>query len=216
VALTKLVIERIAPYLRNAKVLSLGYPELLITRREAEQILNVAVTKTTDRGEWHGIPHPLPETLSVFKAMGSTLDCIDIVADYGVEKIVDLNSAHDLGQYDLVIDPGTIEHCFNIGQAIVNAANAVALGGHIVHTPPMTMMNHGFYCICPTMLHDFYDQNGWTIKRLDSYVTNDVQVSATQRFLAIPEYSLLCVAQKQTDETLKWPVQTKYLKKLKP
>ena len=65
-----------------------------------------------------------------------------------------------------MIDAGTIEHCFNIAQAILNAAQAVAPGGHVFHAPPMTMLNHGFYNLNPTLFHDFYGQNGWTVERL--------------------------------------------------
>lgn len=212
-ALSKEVVQEAAPYLKHATVLSLGYPEFLISRDEAKEILDIEVTKLTNRGEWHKIKHQIPETQEVFKLLNSTFECCDIVQDFGIEKVVDLNYPHDLGKFTLVIDPGTIEHCFNIGQAVMNAANAVIPGGHIIHTPPMTLMNHGFWNVCPTALWDFYEQNGWTIKTFMAIVTNDIRLHTLNRFLPVPEYSLLCIAQRNTLNQLKWPMQAKYVKK---
>jgi hypothetical protein len=55
-----------------------------------------------------------------------------------------------------VLDCGTTEHCFNVGQAIINAAHAVKPGGAIFHCFPMCVMNHGFWNASPTAFKDFY------------------------------------------------------------
>lgn len=98
---------------------------------------------------------------------GGTLDCVDIKAHRGHERVADLNYPADLGSYDLVVDCGTIEHCSNVFQAVKNAATAVKVEGRILHHSPVNMMNHGYYNICPVFFRDFYEGNGWTIERAD-------------------------------------------------
>jgi hypothetical protein len=215
-ALNVKALRMLSPYLRNAKILCLGYPDLLCDKVKLKEMFDVDVVKDTDRGRWHtGKETRLPESMEFFEKLNSTVDCIDIAQDFGIERVVDLNHPHDLGSYDLVIDPGTIEHCFNIGQAIINAANAVKVFGRIFHIPPMTMLNHGFYNICPTLLHDFYTQNGWDVEYMAAFARSGrVEINRTERFMGDSEASLYCIAQRKTDKQLIYPVQTKYLLKM--
>jgi hypothetical protein len=210
-ALTRHALEIVATYL-GPRVLSLGYPDILASAADIERGFGVRPTRFNDSGRWHGVAHPLPETIELFELLGASLECVDIVASRGVERIVDLNQPHDLGQYDLVLDCGTVEHCFNIGQAIVNAASAVKPGGRIFHTPPLSMVNHGFYNLNPTLFHDFYGQNGWEVELLraaDRERTYDI--AATARVGVPSELSLYCVARRASDAPLRYPTQTKYL-----
>lgn len=196
------------------EVLSLGYPDIVATQQEVAKILGIVVLKTTDFGAWHGVKHPLPETMELFEKLGSKLTCIDIHASRGVEKIVDLNIPAEIGLYDLVIDGGTIEHCYHIGTALMNAASAVKPGGRIFHGTPMSMVNHGFYNVSPTLFHDFYTQNGWEIERFYAVSNTDqlFEISPWKRVQIAPEMSLCCLARRSTDVPLKIPTQTKYLK----
>jgi len=212
-ALTTESLEALAGWLHGSRVLSLGYPDIVVPAREVERILGVPVTEFTPFGGWHGVDYPLPETLSVFSAVGASLHCIDIHPSRGVEQVVDLNLPCDLGTYDVVIDAGTIEHCFNIGQAILNAANAVAAGGCILHAPPLSMANHGFYNVNPTLLSDFYGQNGWDIELLAGVGRSGrFDVPATARFAPPAEASLLFVASRPQVRPLQFPTQSKYLR----
>ena len=222
-ALALHAIRTLASYLKGSDVLSLGYPDILPDASEIKDLLGVEPVKFAPNGRGHGIDRDLVETEGLFALLGSDLTCVDVLAHRGVERVVDLNGHCDLGRYDLVIDPGTIEHCFNIGQAVMNAANAVRPGGHIYHSPPMMMPNHGFYNICPTMLWDFYTQNGWEIKLLearhhfkDEAVSINSEYAATSRLAQIGnETSIVCLAKRKNAAPLKWPVQSKYLAKHK-
>lgn len=212
-ALTLDMARMMEPYVRNAKVLSLGYPDFLLTPEQTQELFGIQPTRFTSHGDWHGMRIPIPETEEVFSLLGSSFDCVDIVASRGKERILDLNYPQDLGQYDLVIDAGTIEHCFNIGQAMFNAANAVKTGGRIFHGPPLTMLNHGFFCIMPTMLHDFYIQNGWEIELMQiSHNQKLHDCPRTGRFKAPPEASVFCLAKRLSSAGLVFPIQSKYLK----
>ena len=211
-ALTAQALGLLARHLPGKRILSFGYPDLVAPAAEIERLLGVRPTRFTDFGRWHGVDFPLPETLEVFDAIGARLACVDIQPSRGVERVVDLNHPCDLGSFDLVIDAGTIEHCFNIGQAIVNAAQAVAVGGHVFHAPPMTMLNHGFYNINPTLLHDFYVQNGWALELLSGGAREGkFKVHATGRFAAPPDAVLYCIARRQHAGALAFPTQSKYL-----
>lgn len=211
-ALSKEALQVINPHIRNARILSLGYPDILLSRENASLFFGVQPTKFTENGAWHKVVDKLPETVEFFGLLGSTIDCVDIHQSRGVERVVDLNQEHDFGLYDLVIDAGTIEHCCNIGQALMNAVNAVKVGGYIFHVPPMSMMNHGFYNISPTLLHDFYTQNGWTIEHFTAHgKTGPVDLHPTKRFQAKPDAWMFFLAKRNSDLKPKWPMQTKYM-----
>lgn len=97
---------------------------------------------------------------------------LDQKSHHGTERLGDLNypvlEASEHGKYQLVIDPGTIEHVFNIGQALVTALQAMAVGGVAFHVNPLGMPNHGYWNISPLAFHDFYTSNGCEILRMDA------------------------------------------------
>ena len=202
----------VAPLIEGSKVLCLGYPDIIATPEHIEEIFGVTPIKFTERGKEHGIEFPLPEAYSLFEKVGAELTCIDVVQNFGREKIVDLNYPHDLGKYDLVIDPGTCEHCFNVAQAFMNAAHAVRNEGRIFHINPMNCMNHGFYNICPTLMNDFYEQNGWNIDLIKAVPMRPMAFSPTNRFIDSTEYNLYTLAQRLGEVPMSYPVQYKYYK----
>lgn len=146
---------------------------------------------------------------------GGTVDAVDIKAHKGTERVADLNYPAELGAYDLVVDCGTIEHCSNIFQAVKNAAAAVKVGGRILHHSPVTMMNHGYYNLCPVFFRDFYETNGWEIERADLVHENN-QVATEQgdifgRFKPSDNMLFLCVARrKEESKTDLLPLQREY------
>ena len=209
-------LKTLKPYLKGASVLSLGYPDILATAEQVKDLFGVDVKETIEGGAQHKVDRPLVETKALFTALGSHFECVDTVKWRGMERVADLNYPHRLGKFDLVIDPGTTEHCFNIGQAMLNAASAVRKGGRIYHSPPMTMINHGFYNICPTMLYDFYTQNDWDVELLEARAGEfstpiDELGSMARRVNVSPNSGLVCVARRRTDMDIMFPVQRKYL-----
>lgn len=197
------------------RVLSLSYPDLVMSQDELEDITGFRTTAEVDAGRWHGKSHPLPDTLEAMRRLGcEEFRCVDIVASRGVEEIADLNVPQDFGAYDMVLDCGTTEHCANIWQATVNAAHAVKVGGVILHTPPLSMVNHGFWCPQPTFYADLYGQNDWELLGVmltDGKHTERLD-NLTGRFQVPPELSLYVAARRTNDSPLKYPTQTKYLR----
>lgn len=204
-------LTKLKPYLKG-EVLSLGYPDLTATPTDLENLFGYKPTEFTKANEWHGRPEPLPETFELFDHLGAKLTIVDFTQDRGMEKIADLNYPHDLGKFDLVIDAGTLEHCFNIGQAWVNAASAVKVGGHIYHISPMNMPNHGFYSLSPTVFHDFYGQNGWECEM--KIFVRPMNFNTTGRFVVTTEHLVSCLAKRLSEEPFRMPIQTKYLEKM--
>lgn len=93
-------------------------------------------------------------------------ESLDYFQDENPTHVVDLNmplqeSLH--GQYSLVYDGGTMEHCFNPPQVMMNAMALAKPGGRVIHHVPMNnWVDHGFYQFSPTLFFDFYSVNGFT------------------------------------------------------
>jgi hypothetical protein len=224
-------LARVTP---RASVLSLGYPDLLADSDTLAAIFGEPIrAKLTMRGDsaqtlaFHGVSgsHQIVETTSFFAAIGLQLDCIDMRAARGVERIVDLNHPMPpdlVGRYRMVLDPGTLEHCFNIGQAAMNAAQAVMPGGYIVHTNPLSMFNHGFYNLNPTFYHDFYSDNGFEILFMNGMAVHNARdtffdVAPVLRFKSNAEDAVMVVIARRVEEQpIVWPVQSKYRSAVRP
>ena len=101
-----------------------------------------------------------------FKTLGCRkVDSIDLHEDEHPSVLLDLNkpvpeNLH--GQYDVVWDGGTMEHCLNVKEVLFNCVRLLRKGGMVVHNNPVSgSINHGFYQFCPTLYFDFYLRNGF-------------------------------------------------------
>ena len=199
------------------RVASLGYPDLIapvpdvpgLTYREDSE----AICKR------HGLSlRRIPDAESYFALQGCKLDVYDVVKERGCEIPIDLNSEYPMGiwpEYDIVLDVGTAEHCFNIGQAMKTMAGMVNMGGYIIHENPANCMNHGFYNLSPTFFFDFYVANGFEI--LDLRLVNkrgeSAAVPPTHRFkYTESEVNVFAMARRTAMQAFVWPVQSKYAK----
>lgn len=109
----------------------------------------------------------MAESVSFFEALGAGLRVWDIHARQPNTDIVDLHEPYDSPiRYDLVLDPGTTEHIFNIALAMTTIAKATAVGGCVVHATPLHHLNHGYYSFSPVFYRDFYEANGFEIVML--------------------------------------------------
>lgn len=149
--------------LPRGKLLCLGYPDMVATEAELRTLGVTTFKEVTDKGigAWHGWQGQMFDTDAIFRELGFEPTYFDISNARGFEVIVDLNEpihAEYHGQFDTVFDGGTLEHCFNIGQGFRNVALALKPEGYAVHCNPVSQCNHGFYCIQPTLYHDFYGE----------------------------------------------------------
>jgi hypothetical protein len=209
--------------------LLLAYPDMIVPRAALAQAIGeealAAVPQRPDAAqtwEYHGlagIGDPLYESLAVLDRLGVDCTVVDAARLRGMERIVDLNLPlpGDLARsFDLVVDTGTCEHCFNVAQAFVNACEALDVNGMLVHAAPLTRINHGFWSFNPTIYPDFFEANGFELQLLTGVRGNireglhPFNVDPFARFDAPGEAALYVVAQRRELRPLAWPVQRKY------
>jgi hypothetical protein len=213
----------------SRRVISFGYPDILASPAALEFLLGKeGMGKLRYRPDsasiraWHGIKsgYDIADAKSLFEVMGFELEVMDLVEARGGEIIQDLNfpvpdSLH--GRYAAVIDGGTLEHCFNIGQAARNAAAMCAVGGFVLHGNPLNMYNHGFYNLSPVWYHDFYKANAFDIEAaLLVHGPLDAPSAANspleRRFVGLPDNTVqIVVARRREMRELAWPTQGKYV-----
>lgn len=99
----------------------------------------------------------------------STVTILDASSYEGADRVHDLNVPipDDLrGQFDAVIESGSLEHIFNFPVAIANLASMLKVGGTLfISTPANNLMGHGFYQFSPElMFRVFSDENGFALR----------------------------------------------------
>jgi|GEM_PF-1301965 len=106
----------------------------------------------------------------ILKSLGfDDVHSIDVSDFEGATHIIDLNTKNTLPDevieaYDLVLNGGTLEHCFDIVQSLRNTIGLIKPGGNFLHFGPMNnMVDHGFYQFSPTLWFDFLQLNGFEI-----------------------------------------------------
>lgn len=66
--------------------------------------------------------------------------------------------------FDLCINHGTAEHIFNVSQVFVTMHDRTKDGGLMIHESPFTgWIDHGFYCLHPTLFYDVAAANCYEI-----------------------------------------------------
>lgn len=69
--------------------------------------------------------------------------------------------------FDVVINHGTAEHIFNIGQVFKSMHDACCPDGLMIHESPFTgWIDHGFYCLQPTLFYDLAAANNYQIVKV--------------------------------------------------
>ena len=220
--MTQELLKRLKP---GARIAAMGYPDMVAPLDVLEQYTDVRSLEYRKDSEAickrHGLAfRGIPDAHSFFKALGCELDVYDIVQERGCEILCDLNCPilwNELGEanhlYDFVLDVGTIEHVFNIGQAAFNMAGLLKMGGIILHENPFNWGNHGFYNLNPTWYADFYGQEGF--KLIDcKLIMRDGRVGdppLTKRFKFLEgEANSFAIAERTRITAIEWPTQTKY------
>lgn len=190
-SLDAISLRMITPLIKGRSVLCLGYPE-----------------------------HPSGnDTVRWLKDCGAdAVDVIDVIRHRGCERIVDLNVDVLTETCGLLINPGTLEHCFNIGQAWWNTWDALTLGGYAMHVMPATMLNHGFYNLSPIAVEDWCHANGGEVVEME-FATNGTREhvkpmplpkGSSGRGHLPPETVMYALCRKIADVPLQWPTQGCY------
>lgn len=107
------------------------------------------------------------ETFDIFLAMGCSCRAFDVAPYHGVEIPANLNHPVDEryhAAFDLVVDAGTTEHCVRPFEVLSNIKRMVRVGGYAFNALPLNLAGHGYYNFDPSLLHDFYRQNGFSVE----------------------------------------------------
>ncbi len=113
---------------------------------------------------------PLDDKL-LFRMMGfEAIETLDYSDFEGADHVVDLNQEglpEDLrGNFDVVLDSGTLEHVFHVPNALKNIVSLVKVGGRIIFlSPSSNHMDHGFYMFSPTFFVDYFMANLFDIEK---------------------------------------------------
>jgi SAM-dependent methyltransferase len=138
---------------QRRRVLALGVPEIGATVDQLKGMFGPEIQEASYQG--------------LMGQLGfAEIVSLDVSKYEGCEIVQDLNVPLKVrpGQFDLVIDNGTIEHCFNVGQAFFNAKKLCAKGGVIFHNNPANWFGHGFWNFSPCVYFDFYAANGFEVQ----------------------------------------------------
>jgi hypothetical protein len=134
----------------------------------------------------------------------------------------DLNETLDLDEtFDVVINHGTAEHIFNIAQVFRTIHYRCEVGGLMVHDAPFTgWIDHGFYCLHPTLFYDLAMANCYEVVKVAIHTIEGQQIIPVDgrdhvaRLAAagkIPQNAMLFVAfRKLNDAPFKVPMQGYY------
>ncbi len=170
------------------------------------------------------------------------VNAVDRSGYEGADIIFDLNDTLPGSlrkRFDYVINGGTLEHVFDVANAMKNMSEMVKDNGMIMHIAPAAgWVDHGFYSISPTFFQDYYSANGFMIKHLmfefilsqmpDSsglqrtFYSEDLRLFHSPRQLTdhitslkavrgADRIILMCFAERQEDrEVVRYPIQGFY------
>jgi hypothetical protein len=158
---------------------------------------------------------------TLFQALGfQSMQSLDASLYEGADLQFDLNQPtlpNKLKEeFDLVLDPGTLEHVFHLPHSLHNIFQALKVGGRVIHIAPSSNhFDHGFYMFSPTLFADYYKANFCPIQalkiiRYDSCSKKPWKITpytpesfAPFSFGGLDDhmYAILCVATKTKDST---------------
>ena len=162
-----------------------------------------------------------------FKLLGFTeVHSVDYFENEKPTFVLDLNKpvpASMEGQYDLVSDAGTLEHCFDVKEALFNTVRLLKPGGHVCFCSPMSgYVDHGFYSFSPTLFRDFYGQNGFDRIQMsilaDNGDSSNIKIKRYDYTAATAEIirdlfdisAIFFLARKKTSSGIRVPIQGYY------
>jgi len=174
----KLILREHQNFHFEGPALALGVPEIYATAAELEDWVP----------RWAGRSCPpvdTPGMLSTnvigqrlgwvsaryfFQALNlEPVTCMDIPGcEHTPDLVHDLNEPFpddQINRYRLVVDPGTIEHVFDMRTCLSNVVRSLQLGGVVIHQVPVYMFNGGYYSLNPNLLNDFYAKNGFVDRK---------------------------------------------------
>lgn len=181
------ILEYKRQYGENPSVCMIGKQDIYIDWKifEKELILFGFEYDENKLKSMRGI-YPI-DAFSFFEMLGfGKVSALDYSDYEGADIVFDLN-CRELpkevkGAYDFVINGGTLEHVFDVAQALRNINELAKLDGIIYHIVPLAgWVEHGFYSFSPTFFIDYYKENECVIRQINmEYVSDSLPVLYSQ------------------------------------
>lgn len=208
----------------DKKVLCLGYPDMLVTEDLLTDLYGKEFVDTIPEDPlpdevraWHKSQLPkIFDPLWLLRHHGFDPVIFDGVVHRGFEEVVNLNEPLDskyYEQFDLVIDTGTLEHCFNVGTAFKNVCQSIKKDGYFMTAAPITKLNHGYWNFGTIVYSDGFGWNGFEITQAKYLKQGEILPKEVINRQRIPLLSIAFIIAKRTEiKEWVWPIQGKYLK----
>jgi len=162
----------------NGRIITLGKQDIWITYKELKEIAAKAnfslrplkKIELNEKEQMQSLGYISDRTL--FTSLGfEEIKSLDASSYENADLIYDLNLSslpRELqGGFDLVLDPGTIEHVFHVPNSLKNIYDLLRVGGRVIHiSPSSNHLDHGFYMFSPTLFWDYYTANQFDISGL--------------------------------------------------
>jgi hypothetical protein len=211
----------------RGRVLSLSIPDLTIGDDELDVICGWPVARTIPIHpesdgilRWHKLQGRLPhirDTQAFLSELGFDLESLDLSEGRGGETPFDLSTPMPpklRGRYDFVFDCISFQ-VFNVVEAMRTMIDAVRVGGSVLTTSPVTMVNTGYWCPSPVAIDDFLRANGF---RLDTakvfqgtYGGPEIPVARDRRARLVPDDAWNVVLATKTEHVaITYPVMAKF------
>jgi Methyltransferase domain len=136
------------------RVATIGRQEILVPIDKLKSALNL-------KGYKYG---PYCEELLIGHFAATVVESFDISDYEHATYIADMNKPLAVqNRYDTVIDSGSLEHIYNIPQALRNVSELCSAGGQILHVVPTNnFCGHGFWQVSPGLFFALYSEaNGY-------------------------------------------------------
>jgi hypothetical protein len=170
-----LILSEFTKGVPGPRVSFLGVPDISCS----QAALRAALMSSEPDGDWQAFHRRSDaEPLSLIELTAwlgfPTIETLD-VSDYeGATHRFDLNADHfsldQLETSSLIVDAGTLEHVFNIPNALDQLRHKLIEGGVIIHLNPGNgFFEHGFWQISPTLYRNYYSSAGFSIEAMGFY-----------------------------------------------
>lgn len=222
-----------AYFLFAGRALGVDFSDVMMIGRQHFQVRTSMLTKIFEELQLPGDAAAFRATQEYaepfFELLGARrVESID-TSDYeAATHLHDLNyplPAELHARYSLVFDGGTLEHVFNIPQALKSCMEMVRPGGHFVQINfANNLMGHGFWQFSPemvfrvfspengfsvrlVMLHEAKKNGRWAVVPDPAAVQDRVQITNSERIY------IMSIAQRTGDEPIfaSFPQQSDYL-----
>jgi len=146
----------------QGRILTLGKQEVYGSEQDVLRILREEGIATPHKAT-RQVGHAAEQSFLFQHFSQAPVESLDVSDFEGADHICDLNQPLPeslKGRYGMVFDGGTLEHVFDIRQALQNVADLLEVGGRVIHYVPLNgQWNHGFFQFSPCFFLDYYAAN---------------------------------------------------------